>query len=590
MKKWLLITGLCAGLFSCTKSGGFLDNKTTGLDEAQTFSDTARTLQFLGRIYTDIGFSFNKGRVGGTGNTEGATDDAEYSYSSVTNLVIIWYNGTNSPIIMNGSDFWNTPYSNIRRCNLLMSKLPTTPLSAFTQSRVMGEAKFLRAWYYSQLMSTFGSVPLVEDKVFGLSDIINLTRPDFSEVVSYITKELDEAAALLPAAYNTSNGGLSDADFGRATRGACLALKARVLLYAASPLFNGGATTSNAALAKVVSYPSVDVARWKAAADAAEAVINLNSYSLWTGQVSTGTVPRGFGFYQTFLTTRTANTEMILGMYRPSNRDFESAYNPPSRGGANNMHATQNIVDAFPMINGKPITDPTSGYVATNPYVGRDPRFRYSIIFNASLLATSTGAQAPVYTYLNAPSDGYVPSATSSPTGYYTRKMCDTTFSTNGSGNVDRPWPLIRYAEILLNYAEAINEFGQTQLAYPRLREIRERAGIMPGTDNNYGMKANMTQAEMRAFIQNERRIELAFEDHRWNDIRRWKIAEQPGIGNGYNKAMRITATGTAPNFNYTYQVVNTERLHVFRPEHYLMPIPNDEIRKMPAMLQNPGW
>lgn len=588
MKKWLIISVICTGLFSCSKSGKFLDNRTSGLDEAQTFSDTARTLQFLGRIYTDIGFTFNKGRGA---QTEGATDDAEYSFSSVTNLVIILYNGTNSPIIMNNQDFWNTPYSNIRRCNLLMSKLPTTPLSAFTQSRVMGEAKFLRAWYYFQLMTVFGGVPIVDDKVFGLEDVINLNRPDFATMVTYITKELDEAAALLPVYYNTNNGGLSDADFGRVTKGACMAVKSRVLLFAASPLFNGGATSGSEALKKVVSYPTADVARWQAAADAANAVITLGVYKLWTGTVSTGgNPPPGLGFYQVHLTPRTTNTEIILGQYRPNGRDFESYYNPPSRTGGGTMHPTQQIVDAFPMINGKPITDPTSGYVATNPYVGRDPRFRYSIIFNGSLLATSTGAQAPVYTYLNAPTDGYVPSATSSPTGYYTRKMTDTTFSNNGSGNVDRPWPLVRYAEILLNYAEAINEVGQTALAYEKLRMIRDRAGITVGADGNYGMKANMSQAEMRAFVQNERRIELAYEDHRWNDIRRWKIAEQPGIGNGYNKAMRITATGTAPNFSYTYQVVNTERLHVFRPEHYLLPIPNDEIRKMPAMFQNPGW
>ena len=592
MKKLLIITGLIAALVGCKKADSFLDNKTTGLDEAQTFSDSARTMQFLGRIYTDIGFSFNKGRWATHGNTEAATDDAEYGYSATTNTVVILYNGTISPINMNTSggllDFWSTPYSNIRRANLLMQKLPVTPLSAGLQARVKGEARFLRAWYYVQLLVCFGGVPNVGDNVYGIDDLINLPRQNFSELVTYLSAELDAAAAVLPVAYNTSAGGQSDADFGRVTKGACMGLKSRLLLYAASPLFNGGAVTTNPDLAKVVSYPTYNAAAWQAAADAAQAVINSGVYQLWQGQVQTGQMPAGYGFYQTFLTARTDNKEIMLGLYRPSGRDFESYYNPASRSGARNMMPTQNLADAFPMKNGKAITDATSGYNAANPYVNRDPRFRYTIIYNAANYATNTGAQAPVYTYLNAPTDGYVPSSSSSLTGYYTRKMCDSTFSTGGSGNVDRPWPLLRYAEILLNYAEAINETGQTQLAYPKLTELRARAGIDAGSDNLYGIKSNMTKEEMRAFIQNERRIELAFEDQRWHDIRRWKIAE--AVSNGYNKAMKITATGTAPNFTYTYQVVNTERLHVFRPEMYLLPIPNDEVRKMPAMVQNPGW
>ena len=589
MKKFIILSGLCAGLLSCSKSGSFLDNKTTAIDEAQTFSDSIRTMGFLSRIYVDIGFSFNKGRWASHGNTEAATDDAEYAYSSTTNTVPILYNGTVSPITMNISggalDFWSTPYANIRRANLLLSKLPITPLSAERQKWVTGEAKFLRAWYYTQLMVVFGGVPMVGDNVYGIDDIINLPRANFADLVTYITTELDAAAPLLPTAWNTSAGGPADAEFGRITRGACLGLKSRVLLYAASALFNGGATTSDANLAKVVSYPTYDASRWQAAADASLAVINSGIYQLWPGVNST---TAGIGFYQTFFTNRTENKEIIFGQYRPANRDFEAYYNPASRSGARNMMPTQNIVDAFPMKNGKAITDPTSGYNANNPYVNRDPRFRYTVIFNGANYATLTGAQAPVYTYNGAPTDGYVPSSSSSLTGYYTRKMCDSTFATGGSGNVDRPWPLMRYAEILLNYAEAINEVGQPELAYEKLKELRIRAGIDVGTDGRYGIKAGMSKDEMRVFIQNERRIELAFEDHRWHDMRRWKIAM--AVSNGYNKAMKITATGTAPNFSYTYQVVNTERLHVFRPEMYLLPIPNDDIRKMPAMVQNPGW
>jgi starch-binding outer membrane protein, SusD/RagB family len=151
---------------------------------------------------------------------------------------------------------------------------------------------------------------------------------------------------------------------------------------------------------------------------------------------------------------------------------------------------------------------------------------------------------------------------------------------------------------MLLNYAEAINETGQTALAYPKLAELRARAGIDPGSDNMYGMNSGMTQAEMRAFIQNERRIELAYEDHRWNDIRRWKIAMTlyNGGAKGYNKVMHVARVGstgsltTGIGLTFTYTVEYTIREHVFRPEMYLLPVPDVEIRKMPLMIQNPGW
>jgi hypothetical protein len=327
-------------------------------------------------------------------------------------------------------------------------------------------------------------------------------------------------------------------------------------------------------VANLVSYPTYRESAWQAAADAADAVIKSGYYSLHTSP----TAP-GHGFFQVFLTR--VNTEYIFAFNRGSNRDMEGFYNPPSRGGARNSMPTQNLVDAFPMRNGKAITDPTSGYNPLNPYVNRDPRFDYSIIYNTSMYyLTSANAKRPVLTYVDAPSDGFSDNGT----GYYSRKMCDDNIASNSGAQTQRGWPLMRYAEILLNYAEAINETGQIQGAYDKLIELRIRAGIQPGTDNLYGLKANMTKEEMREIIRNERRIELAFEDHRWNDIRRWKIAMQ--VSNGYNKRMRIVNN----NGSYAYEVVSSIRLHRFRPEMHLLPIPDGEIRKMSEMVQNPGW
>lgn len=590
MKKILFLLVLLSGLQACKKQNAFLDGQAITLNEELVFTDSARTMAFLTGIYSDIAFSFNKGRWDSHGNTEQATDDAEYTLSGVAQIAVILYNGSISPTTYNTrgivGDFWNTPYTNIRRVNLLLSKLPSTPLSASLQSRVKGEILFLRAWYYTQLMIAYGGVPVVGDKVYGKDDLINLPRETFANTVKYITEELDKAAALLPAVYP------DDIDYGRVTKGACLALKSRALLYAASPLFNGGCIIPGHAAEALVSYPAASTTYWQAAADAAQAVINTGTYSL---MVDNATKP-GYGFYNVFL--QRVNPEYIFGFYRGANRDFEGYYNPRTRGGSTNRSLpTQNLVDCFPMKNGLQPINPdgtvnvASGYSATNPYVNRDPRFNYSIIFNGSSYFNNTGGLSPVYTFVNG--TGTIPAPTQTidafnagtTTGYFSRKMCDSMISANSGANTNRAWPLIRYAEILLNYAEAINETGQTNLAYPKLIELRQRAGIDPGPGNLYGLKDGMTKEEMREVIRNERRIELAFEDHRWHDIRRWKIAMV--TNNGFNKVMKITKNSDG---SFTFERRESIRRHNFRPEMYLMPIPDAEINKMPAMLQNPGW
>ena len=163
--------------------------------------------------------------------------------------------------------------------------------------------------------------------------------------------------------------------------------------------------------------------------------------------------------------------------------------------------------------------------------------------------------------------------------------MLDENLTNTSSGTTERAWPLIRYAEILLNYAEAITEAGQPEKAYDKLKLLRERAGILPGTDGLYGLKANMTVAEMREVVRNERRIELAFEDHRWNDIRRWKIAST--VLKGFNSVDIITRSATN---TYKHTIGTAHRPLNFRDSKNLLPLPLAEIQKMPLMLQNPGY
>jgi hypothetical protein len=579
MKKLLLLFLLGTAALSACKQDDFLEPKTSGLVEETVFTDSTRTVAFLSRIYSDIGFSFNKQRWSSHGTAEHATDDAEYSFSGAPQSAVILYSGTLSPLNLPSNDFWELPWANIRRVNLLLAKLPSTPLSKKMQNRMAAEARFLRVWYYENLLVCFGGIPIIGDKVYGLEDVIDQPRTSYAECVTYLTQELDEIATQLP-----TRDEYPAADYGRITRGACLAMKSRILLEAASPLFNGGAETTDPSLAALVSYPAYSVSRWQAAADAAQAVINSGYYSL----VVDNTTAPGYGFVSMFL--QRVNPEYIFFVNRVNNstvnKDLEFVFLPSTRGGAAYFMPTQNLVDAFPMKNGKAITDPTSGYDPKNPYANREPRFYNSIIYNgARFQLNSSNSLQPVWTYEGAPSDGF--NAGNSTTGYYFRKMLDPNIANNSPGITARGWSLMRYAEILLNYAEAINETGQPELAVPKIVELRRRAGIEAGADGRYGIAPGISVAQMRELIRSERRVELSAEDHRWHDIRRWKTAMV--ISNAYNLRMRIVQSSptAAPT---SYNIVPTIRRHNFRPEMYLLPIPDGEIRKIPAFRQNPGW
>lgn len=594
MRKIILIIAVClVGMMACKKQS-FLDDKTINLvDVNAVFADSIRTMAFLTRMYEEIPFQFQHQRWEG-GTTIQATDLAEFSLGNPARRSVALYLGNYGPEQFIHGDAWNIPWNNIRKANLLMKYLPVTPLSETTRSRIKGEAKFMRAFFYYTLAANFGGVPIVGDTLYDAEANINLARATFEETVNYIVSELDEARNLLPVPGVGAVGGYEDRDYGRVTKGNCLALKARMLLYAASPLFNGGAIPgATDAQKKVAGYPTYDVSRWQKAADAANAVIQSNYYALHNppGQP-------GLGFYDVFL--QRVNREYILFVNRTPNRDLEEPFLPSTRGGQFRCKPTQNIVDCFPMKNGKGITDPTSGYDPANPYYNRDPRFNYTIIFNGSRFQRANSGLDTVFTYSNkatatntqpnTSADAYNPDLAppSTPyTGYYCRKMLDSNIANNSSAFTNRGWPLQRYAEILLSYAEATNELGQTSTAYDVMKQIRQRAGIDAGGDGLYGMKANMTIAEMRAVIQNERHIELAFEaDARWDDMRRWKIAQ--AVNNGLLRGVKIERS--AATKQYTYSEVFGFQAHVFQPKQYLFPIPGLELRRMPLSIQNPGW
>ncbi len=513
---------------SCQKQS-FLDPVITNtLNEETVFADSIRTFQFLNNIYSTLNVGVPPKRV----------DDAGFQVASLSDeCEIKWNNPASTPNIINieslGARFtagatgiWRGYYISIRAVNVYLKNVDKGPLSLATKARTKAEARFLRAYYYSCLMKYFGGVPLLGDAVKDENDEFNILRSPYKDCVDYLAKEMDEIAPLLPINYPNA------VDYGRVTRGAALTLKGKILLFAASPFFNGGSTTDDARQKGIISYESADPARWQRAFDALKAAVEMpgNPYAL----DQSGTKP-GEGFYNVFL--KRVNSEYVFACMLPANKDMENYLLPPSRdnragGGYNQTNRgldfpTQELVDAFPMRNGKNILEAGSGYVATNPYVGRDPRFYYSIIYNGSnYISNTTQVQAPVFTYIGAPVDGIKNDATATNTGYYGRKMCDTTVSINVGANTIRSYPLIRYADVLLMYAEAANEIGQTALAMTQLKAIRNRAGILAGTDGNYGLLANPTQIQMRKIIQDERFVELTYENHRMFDIKRWRLGE----------------------------------------------------------------
>ncbi|MEJ7912536.1 MAG: RagB/SusD family nutrient uptake outer membrane protein [Chitinophagaceae bacterium] len=433
-------------------------------------------------------------------------------------------------------------YRGIRNANLMLANMDRVPWTAdYNPKYIRGEQLFLRAFFYFELMKRFGGVVLLDKAQSVEESGADLPRSTYDATLAYIVKDLDESINLLPVEWSGSS-------YGRPTSGASLALKARALLQAASPLQN----------------PAGAVAKWKLAADAAKALITKNLYALETAYENVLILP--------------GSAEYILTSIKPARiwtGYIENFLAPPSYAGQQSLISpTQNHVDLYEMSNGKPITDPTSGYNPQQPYVNRDSRFYNNIIYNDQ---TWQGRKVETFT------GGRDVSATSNiytKTGYYLKRLWPEQISkTAGTGLLN--YVYFRYAEVLLNYAEALNEAeGPVAEVYTAVNSIRTRAKIA-------ALPAGLSKDAMRLRIRNERAVEFAFEDMRWWDILRWKqgaeIVSQPMRG------MRITKSGTA--FSYQVFTLPANNQKLFQPHMHLYPIPQSEIYKSTgALKQNPGW
>ncbi len=574
-------------LNACKKD--FLEKETLSyLNEDAAFTDSARAEYFVNSRYANISFSWNPTTRFDSGNGfSSASDEAGFSFTLGAppySLLII--TGAANPSNTD-TKLWTLYYKEVRAANLFLRNKDKIPVTSNYKDQLEGQIRFLRAWYSFMMLKTYGGFPLIGDKVFDEGEKIDVPRSTYEQCVNYIVAECNASAALLPPSYDVNN-------YGRATSGAALALKARTLRYAASPLVNGASDLSDPE--HLVSYGTYVEDRWRLALDAAQDVIDLDMYNLYQ---ASGTSE---DFYNMFLQRNQtgSNIEHIFAFMRTTGRYLETTWNPLSRGYQNSASGfpTQELVDAFGMTNGLPIGDPQSGYQGdTDPnkmYEGRDPRFYHTITYNGSSRSFTGYTDAKVWTYTGVIPEGnasvsgasldgiYKSGATA--TGYYAKKMLYDQSVPGGSEN-SRPDVLIRYAEILLSAAEASNElYGPSDDVYGWLAEIRKRAGIPEGA-YYYGLKKKVhTKEELRQIIQNEWQVEFAYEEHRYWDVRRWKIA--PVTENREIHGMEITR---AADGSYSYKKI-VNRKHVFNTAMYFWPIPQSEITKSPSLKQNPGY
>lgn len=413
---------------------------------------------------------------------------------------------TNAAII---NSRWHDCNVGLGRCNDFLAKSPAVPMDNDLKARMTGEAKFLRALYYGRLEIYYGGVPLILDAPDPAAQGM-LPRDTRAAVVQQVLKDLDEAAAVLPVKY-------SGGDIGRATKGAALALKARILLFEASPLNN----------------PSGNTAAWKLAADAAKAVMELPG--------------AGYGLFPDY-----------RSLFLPANENsmesiFDVGAKIPELGNSfdlidrqyNTNAPLRDIVDAYDMKDGQsPATSPL--YNPAKPYEDRDPRFYKSMVF-------------PGDTYIGAVT---TPTAPFKITGYGVKKYSiydkeATTNLINQAKRSETNYMYIRFADVLLMYAEAQNEAsGPDATVYNAINRVRERAGLVP-----FEIPQPQTKASLRELIRHERRIEFAFEGFYYTDIRRWKLAETVMNATIYNSEKQpiVTRTFNAQR-DYWWPVPQTQR------------------------------
>jgi hypothetical protein len=578
------------GLSSCDKD---LDNESkTNLTDATQWVSESNADIFLNDVYDQLPNIYSQPE-----NLDNFTDDndggfyyASFKYKqgildpAATNYDL--FGGAAVGVATVNRYNWSALYTAIRKCNTFISELNKNKSNFSTGwfNRRIDEARFNRAFHYSILLQHWGGVPIISDPQ-SRADSANLfvARSTYEQTLNYITSTLDTVLnnKYLGVKYNKGQ-----ADAGRATLGAALMLKAHLQLVAASPSFNTANPPSGSDPNKVVSFGNADQARWATAAASFKKFIDDwgagKTYNLFAEDSTL--------WYE----DNEYNSEVIFDRQHVSNikgSNFEQYGGPVYIGGSyytwGNYNPTQELVDEFFMANGKAITDPTSGYNPQRPYVGRERRFSKWIVYDGApykmdwMAATDT-----IYTRIDKvkPSLNEIDFASTdvSNTAYYFKKKLNPRYrpSTALSG---ANYIYFRYAEVLLGYAEAQNEaVGADASVYSAMNAIRARVSLP-------ALAAGLSQSQMRDAIRQERRVELCFENKRYMDIIRWKIADK--VLNGDLHGMKIENSVPSNNSGvWVYTPVGLNRKLVFNMKQYMHPVPQQAIAQNSRLVQNPGY
>lgn len=515
-------------------------------------------------------------------------------------------------------NYWARLPQLIREANIFIENvhpLPEQGISATEVTYMKAEMRFMIAYYYYLLSNTYGPVPFKPNYIaptdFNLADLMEGQRP-YYEVVDWVDKELKEVAEILPAKYTEAR------KYGRATSIMCLAVRARMLLFAASPLVNGNPDYANHKNKDGENLFSTteDKSKWAYAAQACKELIDAAEaagHKLYTENNPDGTIDPFMSYQNLFLTRYDeGNTEILFA--RPGGSEYgeyEKHATPQVSGGSGGLGVTQSLVDAFFTENGLPINDDSeyveSGFSGSdetrdntvwdtevnggaitksgtyNMYCHREPRFYITVSYNNSYFTQ----EKRLFNFFNGSADN--PHTHDAPqNGYLIRKKISPDLNVKQGTYKYRPGIVYRLGEAYLNYAEALNESdpGNVEILY-YLNKIRERAGIRQyttgATDENYIHVDLNDQAEMRKLIRAERRVELSCEGIRYDDLRRWKEAENVLNGDFYG----MNFSGRDKSSFY----VRTPYLkRVYKKAYYWFPIHQSEIDKNDKLVQSPYW
>lgn len=477
---------------------------------------------------------------------------------------------------------WSTKWTNISNCNIFFERVDNVGFTDEAEkTKLVGQVRFIRAFEYWDLIARWGAMPIIT-KSFSINDreeIVGQKRNTYKECIDFLVGELDQAAKELPANW-------SGDDYGRATSVAALALKSRILLYAASPLMNEDVKIPE------VGYTTPEPDRWQKAAKAATEALDAAQTAGYELYNLDGDPSKNYQMI--FMDNTAANKETLFARMGTNSAGGESISscdqynNPNGYGGWGGNCPLQELVDAYEVVKDGVASkfDWNNPEEKANPYANRDPRFYATILYDGAKWMTRN-----VETYFDVDSNGNITgggkdtkfgndSWNASPTGYNMKKFMDEGYALNSWNFCARNWIHLRMAELYLNKAEALFHTGDEEGAREALKPVRQRAGMPAVT---------ATGADLLEAIKNERRIEFAFEEHRYFDVRRWKEAPKY-----FGSTVHAITIKKYPDGKKTYEVdklrsdVGGDRK--WDDKMYWLPISKSEMDKNPNLVQNPGY